>query len=174
MVEVLEANGKQGSIVMIDGSPMFIGKLLNQIVPDKSEGLFSRIDDLVLSISVRLLAPDDFKAFSKRISDETTWESKLALAVDVVKTKSIYSVEYGSRMLTALTARVKMGLYSDKLTPKITRSKLSLVKATESSVKNLSEDYGLGQFSSTEIDTFSIEGNHSSILRNPDLIRLLR
>lgn len=76
----------------------------------------------------------------------------MAQAVEVVKTKSIYSVEYGSKMLTALIARVQMGLDSDKWTIKIIQSKLSLVKATESSVKNLNEDYGLGQFSSTEID----------------------
>lgn len=173
MVEALEASGKKGSIVMIDGSPLFISKLLNQVVPDKSEGLSSRIEDLVLSTSVRVLAPDEFKTFSKRILEHATWESKLALAIDVIKTKSIYSVEYGSKMLAALIGRIKMGLEADKMTSKIRQSKLSLVKATELSVKSLKEDYGLGQFSSTKIDISSVEGNHSSILRNPDLIKLL-
>lgn len=170
-MEFLEANGKQGSIVLIDGSPLFISKLLNQIVPNYSDEKV--IQDLILLISVRILAADEFKSFSNRIKGELTWESKLAIAVDVVKTKSIYSVEYGSKMLTALIARVKMSLAAEKITAKITRSKVSLVKATESSVKTLSEDYGLGQFSSTKIDISSIEGNHSSILRNPDLIKFL-
>lgn len=167
----MEASGKKGSLVLIDGSPLFISKLLNQIVPNHSDEKL--IQDLILLISVRILAPIDFPTISKQILEQSTWESKLATFVNVAKTKSVYSVEYGSRMLTALIARVKMSLLADKITIQIHRSKLSLVKATESSVKALDEDYGLRKFSSNDIEIGSVEGSHSSILQNQDLFNFL-
>lgn len=131
------------------------------------------IQDLILLISVRILAPIDFPTISKQILEQSTWESKLATFVNVAKTKSVYSVEYGSKMLTALIARVKMSLMADKISISINHSKLSLVKASESSVKALDEDYGLRKFSSKDIDIRSVEGSHSSILQNPELHNIL-
>lgn len=156
---------------MIDGSPLFISKLLNQIVPNSSDEKL--IQDLILLISVRILAPFDFPTISKQILEHSTWESKLAAFVEVAKTKSVYSVEYGSKMLTALIARVKMSLRADKISIKINRSKLTLVKATESSVKALDENYGLQQFTTNEIGVGFVVGSHSSILQNPDLYSFL-
>lgn len=156
---------------LIDGSPAFINTIAKVFVPVVND---DAIQALILSTCTRILFPDDFQEIAKNIFSNTTWETQLESFVQVAQTRSQYSAEYGSKMLSALIRRIKISLAADQIElPTLKSTPLSLIKASDSSAQGLSEDYGLSKFSSSKVSVDVIDGSHTSILNNPDLIRLL-
>lgn len=171
LAKLLESKGKKGSVTLIDGSPQFVHKLANLVVPVPTD---ENIQGLILLTCTRLLFPDEFQELAKTIFTNKTWETQLAAFVEVGKTRSQYSAGYGSKMLTALINRIKISLNADKINlPTLSSTPLSLVKPTQSSAKDFDEDYGLSKFATQKIKIDTIEGDHTSILSNPELIKLL-
>lgn len=171
IAKLLELKGKQGSVTIIDGSPQFIHKVANQLVPDNTD---ENIQSVILLTCTRLLFPKEYHEVAENVFANVTWESRLKSFADVAKERSQYGVEYGSKMLTALINRLKISLDADKLSlPILSETKISLIRPTESSAKNVDEDYGLGKCCSHEVNVDIIEGNHASMLSNPALITLL-
>lgn len=171
LAKLLESKGKKGSVTLIDGSPQFVHKLANLVVPVPTD---ENIQGLILLTCTRLLFPDEFQELAKTIFTNKTWETQLAAFVEVGKTRSQYSAGYGSKMLTALINRIKISLNADKINlPTLSSTPLSLIKPTQSSAKDFDEDYGLSKFATQKINIDTIEGDHTSILSNPELIKLL-
>lgn len=171
IAKLLESNGKKGSVTFIDGSPQFLHKIACMLVPDGND---EQIQLLILLSCVRILAPTEFAAIAGKIIERSTWDEKMEIFIEVAKTKSHYSVEYGSKMLKALINRVKMCLEADKMENfKLMNTSVSLLKSTESSLKDLDLDYGLGEFCEEKVVVVSVEGNHTSILHNSELMEFL-
>lgn len=172
VAKLLESKGKKGSVTFIDGSPQFIHKVANLVVPDGND---ESIQAIILLTCSRLLFPDEHNEIVKRVFSHNSWETKLQSFADVAKERSQYSAEYGSKMLTALINRLKISLNADKLSlPSLSSSTVvSLIKPSESSAKGLDEDYGLGKLCSQKISVNIIDGNHASMLSNPELVKLL-
>jgi fatty acid synthase, animal type len=171
IANLLESRGKKGSIIIIDGSPQFIYKVANQAVPEKSD---ENIQSIIILSCIRLLFPDEYHEIAKTVFANQTWETRLQAFVEYGQTRSHYSAEYGSKMLTALINRLKISLDADKLElPTLETTPISLIRPTDSSVKDFDEDYGLGKFCSQTVKVDVIEGNHASILSNPELANLL-
>lgn len=171
IAKLLEMSGKKGSVTFIDGSPQFIHKVANLVVPGGDD---ESIQSIILLTCSRLLFPDEHNEIVKRVFTHQTWETRLQSFAEVAKERSQYSAEYGSKMLTALINRLKISLNADKLSlPSLNDIPVSLIKSSESSAKELDEDYGLGKFCNQEVNVNVIEGNHASMLSNPDLVKLL-
>ncbi|CRK94451.1 CLUMA_CG007958, isoform A [Clunio marinus] len=165
----LESKGRKGSVYIIDGSPKFIQKIANQLLPDKSD---ESIQSLILLVCIRLLLPDEFHKVSEKVLINETWEKRLETFVEFAVKRSKYSAEYGSRMLTALIDRLKIALDADKLNFGKFKSQLTLIKASSLSVDVMDEDYGLSQYSEQKMNINSIEGDHITILSHPDIYKL--
>lgn len=171
IAKILESKGKKGSLKVIDGSPLFISTLSNILLPVVSD---NNIQSLILSTCTRLLFPDDFHDVSKNVFAHSTWEARLDSFCQVAQARSQYSAEYGGKMMTALINRLKISLTADKLTlPTLTSTPMSLIRSADSSAQGLGDDYGLGKYSTSKVNVNVIDGNHTSMLSNPDLIRLL-
>lgn len=171
IAKLLESKGKKGVVTIIDGSPQFIHKLSNQVVPVNTD---ENIQSIILLTCARLLFPDEFHEIAKNIFANKTWETQLKSFAEVAQERSLYSVEYGSKMLTALITRLKISLAADKiLLSTLTNTPVSLIRPAESSAKDLDEDYGLGKYCSNKVNVTVIDGNHASMLSNPELIKLL-
>lgn len=169
--KLLELKGREGSVTIIDGSPEFIHKVANQIVPDNTD---ENIQSVILLTSARLLFPKEYHEVAENVFANHTWESRLKSFATVAKERSQYSAEYGSKMLTALINRLKISLDADKLSlPILNKTPITLIRPTESSTANLDEDYGLGKYCSHKVNVNVIEGNHASMLSNPILTTLL-
>lgn len=171
VAKLLESAGKNGSVTIIDGSPQFIHKVASLAVPENTD---DNIQSIIILTCLRLLFPDEFHDIAKQVFKHATWDDKLQAFVEIAETRSHYSAAYGSKMLTALINRLKISLAADKLTlPTLGRTAISLIRPTDSSARDLEEDYGLRKYSPKKIDVSIIEGNHASILSNPELIKLL-
>ena len=171
IAKMLELEGKKGSVTIIDGSPQFIHKVANQIVPENTD---ENIQSVILLTCIRLLFPKEYHEIAENVFANSAWESRLKCFTDVAKERSQYSAEYGSRMLTALINRLKISIDADKLSlPKLSETSINLIRPTESSTSNFDEDYGLGKYCSQEVKVNVIEGNHASMLSNPELTNLL-
>lgn len=171
IAKLLESNGKKGSVTIIDGSPQFIHKVSSQAVPDNTD---ENIQSIILLTCVRLLFPDDFHDLAKKIFENKTWDTRLHTFVEIAQARSQYSEVYGSKMLSALINRLKISLDADKIVlPTLSNTQISLIRPTDSSTKDFDEDYGLGKYCSQKVRVDVIDGNHASILNNPELVKLL-
>lgn len=171
LASLLENNGKTGSVTFVDGSPEFLYKLANTTIEDKSD---ENIQSMVILPCIRLLFPDEFEEVAKKVFSENSWETRLETFVEIGAKRSQYSAEYGIKMLKAIVKRVKMSLKANEIEfEKIQNSSVQLIKPTNSSVADVAEDHGLGKYFSQEVVINIIEGDHASILKNPEFVRIL-
>lgn len=171
LASFLEANGKSGSVILIDGSPQFLHKLSNATIADNSD---ENIQSMVILPCIRLLFPSEFEEIAKKVFSQTSWETRLKTFVDIGATKSQYTAGYGKQMLNAIVKRVKMCLKADEVEfEKLKTSSITLIKPTNPSVSDLDEDYGLGRYFEKEVKATIVEGDHASILKNPELLKLI-
>lgn len=167
----LESKGKSGSVTMIDGSPQFLHKLSNSTILNKTD---ENIQSMIILPCIRLLFPEELEDIAKKVFAKDTWETRLETFVNIGETRSQYSGLYGTKMLNALVKRTKMSLNADKLEiGKLKNTSISLIKPTNSSAKDLDEDYGLGKYCSQKVKVTLLEGDHASILKKPELIKIL-
>lgn len=171
IASLLETNGRTGSVAFIDGSPQFLHKLSNLTITDKSD---ENIQSMIILPCIRLLFPDEFEDVAKKVFSKSTWETRLETFVEIGVTRSQYTAAYGTKMLNALVKRTKISLNADKIVfKKLKNTPITLIKPTNSSAKDLDEDYGLGKFCNDKVKLNVIEGDHASILKSTDLIKLL-
>jgi fatty acid synthase len=172
IASLLESKGKKGSVVIIDGSPKFIHDISTQLMPKEYND--EHIQDLIILSCVKILFADKAQEIVKKIFSNGSLEERMQSFLDIAKTRSHYSVEYGRRMITGLFNRFKICLDADKISfPVLTKAAVSFVRATQSPLSSIEEDYGLKKYVGSEMNVTSINGDHLSILSSPDMIQLL-
>jgi hypothetical protein len=171
LANILENHDKSGSVTLVDGSPQFLHQLANTTIVDKSD---ENIQSMVILPCIRLLFPNEFEEIAKKVFSEKTWESRLETFLEIGSKRSQYSAEYGSKMLKAIVKRVKMSLTADQIEfSKLETSSIVLIKPTNTSVSGIEEDYGLGKHFSQEVEVKVLEGDHASILKNPEFLNII-
>lgn len=171
LANLLESKGKSGSVFLIDGSPQFLHRLSNMTIADKSD---ENIQALVILPCIRLLFPQEFEEIANKVFSETSSEARLKTFIDIGVTRSQYSAEYGNKMLNAIIKRIKICLKADEIEFEILKfASINLIKPTNSSINDLDEDYGLGKYFKNEVKIATLEGDHASILRNPEFKNIL-
>ena len=171
VANLLESKGKKGEVKIIDGSPQFLHRIANFAIPDGSE---EKIQAMIILTCIRLLLPDEYQTTVKKVFAHDTWETQLKTFVDIGETRSQYSAAYGSKMLQALVKRFKICLNADKLIlAALSNTSISLIRPTEASATGFDEDYGLGKYCSQKVNVTMIGGDHASILKNDELLKLL-
>lgn len=172
IANLLESKGKNGEIFIVDGSPKFIHEISNLLMP--KDFTDEHIQGLIILGCVKLLFPEKAQEISKQIFACSTLDERFNTFLEIAKTRSEYSVEYGRRMITGLFNRFKICLNADKISfPTLNKLPVTFVKATESPLNGLEEDYGLNKFISGDIKITTINGDHVSILSTPEIIQLL-
>jgi hypothetical protein len=171
IANLLESKGKKGKVKIIDGSPQFLQKISNISVPS---GADEKIQEIILISCIRLLLPDEYQTTVKKVFAQNTWESQLKIFAEIGETRSQYSAAYGIKMLKALVNRFKICFNADKLSlPVLKNTSISLIRPAEASATGFDEDYGLGKYCSEKVNVTVIGGDHASILRNDELLKLL-
>lgn len=170
LASLLESSGRDGSVVFIDGSPQFIQRISTSLLPDASDEMIQLI---ILLNCIRILKADEFPEQSALVLAQPTWETKLETFLKFAMTKSHYSESYGRKMLTSLINTLKMALNADKFEYTVLSSAVTLFKALNTSLKDVDNDYGLGQYSKNSVDVRSIEADHRSILSHDEVLEFL-
>ncbi|KAH8255859.1 hypothetical protein KR032_009533 [Drosophila birchii] len=172
LAEMLENAGFRGHIMLLDGAPHFLKRLTNLQLGEH----FSDNDlyNLLFSSIVNQIFPEETKesiaeAFIKlgNISD------KMSLFMQYVGKQNIYSKEYSERMINAMFRRVKMTYSFDLDSIRHLKSPITLVRPSEVSLQDIEEDYCVSTITSGKVTLKVIEGNHTTMLDNPILSKII-
>lgn len=165
LAEKLEAKGKCGQITLIDGAPLFLRTITMEHYKDQTD---EAIQNTVIAYSMSFLFSNLEDDVVKDILSLSTWEEKVNKACDI--SYGVYGKEYLKLMLNALVRRIKHMLVTDKKNFKLCNQfKATLIRPKTAAVSNISEDYDLQPQFKKKVDVVFIEGNHFSVLENPDL-----
>ncbi|XP_015113057.1 fatty acid synthase [Diachasma alloeum] len=171
LARLLEADGFTGKLILIDGSVEWLKGVKNQQMPTKNN---DELETNILVSIVDTVAP----IFSGKLSMEfkkcKSWEEKLDVLMDHFPANNLgLSVENRRNMCTCIYHRfLALDNYDTSNLPPI-QSSIILLKSTLSTLKSLPEDYGLSKVTKGNVEAYSIEGNHLTILDNPKVARVI-
>lgn len=169
LIKLLEARNKKGSLVMIDGSPVFSRAMSYALLPQPTE---ENIQNYILLNFIRVIKPKAYEDATVKIMGQPTWEKKLDAFVAFAKGENqSYGEVYGRRMLTSYVYTYKMALKLETFEhPVIEKTPMKLFKASIGTLKGLDEDYGLSNQSKLSFEIESLEEDHFSIFTNQKVI----
>lgn len=170
ITEFLEKLGKSGKVLMIDGSPSFSKKICIGLLPQNFTE--SDLHQFVFKISTSVCFPKDDGKILRLIFAENSWENQVKKFTKILKDEKIYSVDYGEKMLNALANRIEIGAKLDlKIFSVLQKTQIKLIRASENSLLDIEEDFGLGEFTKFPIEVEIVEGNHATILENSKILQ---
>lgn len=171
LAKTLEGLGKAGKIILIDGAPELLKRLLTDQISIDGEDHDEKIQSLLLYQSFKFILPKDTSGRLAQVVAQKGWSAKLSKIDELYNDFKLYSKEYVMRSFTALYNRLKLLTILDlKCFQSFASTPLTLFKPTETSLAAIDADYGLGIYSpANEIDIRVMNGNHMSILENTDL-----
>lgn len=174
IAHALEEMGMKGHIMLIDGSPLWLKQLsyahigTQQISDEAAQGL------LLVGI-VNLVLPDDNpEEIIASLAHIPTWSEKVDhLVAYGAKNNIKYSDEYLRKMVISLFNRLRLIFDFDINAVKKVKSSITLVRPTEVAVVDIDEDYELSKLTEGTVQLRFIEGNHASMLDNPQLAQII-
>lgn len=167
----LESRGLSGSLLLVDGSPKFCHTTSNFALPDKNE---EKMKAVAFASCIRLLSPDDHQNVTKTVLSYSTFEEQIKCFAEFAMTKTSYSYEYGAKMLAAVAKRVKIILECDKhIFAPLSSSPISLIRCKDFFYEAIGDDYGLSKYTNKKVKVNVIDGNHSTMLGNSELVKLI-
>jgi fatty acid synthase, animal type len=168
----LENFGKIGKVTTIDGSPKFLKRLALEHLPSNfSEEL---IQAITLTNTVFMCIPDDDGTILRAIMEEPTWDAKLTKFCELYRDKRIYTEEYAKKIINALVNRLLLTTSIDLTSFAILqRTPLTLIRPSMASLQDIDDDYGLSRYTPNQIAINTVEGNHATILENPQLAQTI-
>lgn len=173
IANILESLDKTGNLVMIDGSPQFVKKLAENLLSDVMQD-DEKIRERISIMSIKALEPTMSENAIKEILSLGTFKEQFEKFKDISKTNFNYSQNYIQEFNEGMFNRSKIALeVNENSLPSLHRTPISLLKSTESSLVNISDDYELKKFSSQNINVHEIVGNHQSMLGNLELVEVL-
>lgn len=180
----LEKRGKLGHLIIIDGSPRYLIRLLHGMRRNISQ-TDNLENDLIMILFTHLCNVDQLDLFIKKLSNCDKVSSKVELIADFVmpELKTSYSAEYLFKVAVAVLNRLKalekfnvLLDNTDELTAVMDsklKSPITLVRPTQTSIADISEDYDLHKYSECEVCVKFVDGNHLTVIENVELSNIL-
>jgi fatty acid synthase, animal type len=171
LTKQLEKQGKKGKLVLIDGAPTFLKKLVVDQMPTTDSD--DAVQSVLLSGVFRTIFPEEKADVWKIIKNNPTWEERVDRVLELTTDQYVYSNEYLKIMANCLFLRIKMVL-DYKIDFKDTiRTPITLIRPNEISIVEVEEDYGLKKLTSGDVNVKFVDGNHFSMLENPKLVQII-
>lgn len=168
----LESNNKVGNTVIVDGSPTFLTEISQQLLPTDYND--DHIQGIILLSCIKLLFREGSQEITKKVFACSTFQDRLETFLKAAAERSEYSIDYGRKMITGLMNRIKISLNATNLSYPVLKNPLTFVKASESSLGGIGDDYGLKKYVDGDVKINVVKGDHLTILSNPDLIDILK
>lgn len=171
LAKLLEAKGKKGQVVLIDGAPTFLKKLVVDQMPttDSDEA----VQVVLLNGIIRTVYPEEQIDVQQIMKENPTWEARVERMLDFASDQYLYSSDYLRSMANCLFQRIKMVLDYKADPSQILRSPITLVRPTEISIVDVDEDYGVHKLTKGITAVKYVEGNHFTMLENPKLVQII-
>lgn len=171
LAKLLEDSGLRGQIVLVDGAPAFLKKLVVDQMPTTHSD--EAVQNVLISGIMRTIFPEEKVDVMEIMRDNPTWESRVERLVEMATDQYLYSTDYLRRMANCIFQRIKM-VIEYKATPgRILKSPITLVRPTEISIVDVDEDYGVFKLTNGQTNLKYIEGNHLTMLENAKLVQII-
>jgi hypothetical protein len=171
LTHVLESKGYTGKVILVDGSPKFISNIVNQLLPTDYND--EHIQGFILSSCIKILFPESIQEVTKKIFSNSELDKRFETFLETAATRSEYSIDYGRQMIEGLMKRLKIILKANDINFVTLKCSVTLVKASESSLSGIDEDYGIKNFVENDVKIHTVNGNHVSVLTSAELIDII-
>jgi pimeloyl-ACP methyl ester carboxylesterase len=167
LAKTLEAGGRIGNVVMIDGSPLFFKRFTESLgsvdAPDEA------IQHEILKTLIRIDFPGNYPEVMATLTGQS-WEQELENFLKIYVKERNLNRKYSKDSIVGLFNRMKMSRVSSEASfPFLQATKISLVVPSEKLVNDITENYDLNRYSSQSVEVLTVNGNHLSILQSADL-----
>ncbi|XP_023289558.1 fatty acid synthase [Orussus abietinus] len=165
LARMLEAEGLNGRLILIDGSPELMKAIISQHLTSTNEGDFQ---NTVLLGVMDMVAP----AFNAQLAVElekcATMTQRIEAYMNLIPDGVLqFSKEDQMHFLTAIYSRLSAVIEYDCAPLPPIRSPITLIKPVRISAKTLSDDYGLQKVTRDKVEIYTVDGNHITILDDP-------
>lgn len=172
MAEKLEAQGKEGKIVFIDGSPAttrFMGRGLFD-----AESYLLVENNVLFAISANYLPPETLPKAKELLDLSKSYEEKVENLFGIwPEDKQRYRQYFPTYVKSVITRSYAFKMSEG--TQKKINAQCLLCKAADSIAPEgvLSEDYGLSEFLEKPLQVAAFGGTHTTVLENPELAKCI-
>lgn len=172
-VRALESKGISGSVILIDGSPAFLKRICYGNVPNRYDDK-NAIENAIFHYVIHNIFPTENTVnIVKKLVDCKNVTEKIKTLIDYGKTETKYSGKYLEMMIPAFYNRLQMVANIDINNFKKIKNPITLIRPTEMSVTDIAEDYELSKFTDANVQLKFIEGNHTTMIENLELVQII-
>jgi fatty acid synthase len=168
LAKTLESRGITGKVILVDGAPELLQRLITDQLPSTID-YEAALQVLILERSFKLIMPNDSGDRLRQVLTVNGWDAKMKRIEELYEDLSPYSKEFGIKSFTALLNRITMLVKLDLKAIERLNTPLTLIKPSEATIQGIGADYGLKAYAVGGIDIQTMQGNHMSILENPNL-----
>lgn len=171
LAKLLENRGLRGKVLLIDGAPTFLKKLVVDQMPVAQSD--EAVQNVLINGIMRTVYPEEKVDVMQIMKNNSTWELRLEKLLELAADQYVYSTDYLRTMANCLFQRIKMVIDYQDNEHQIIKSPVTLVRPTEISIVDVDDDYGLHKLTCGTMNVKYIEGNHLTMLENPKLIQII-
>lgn len=184
VARLLEADGRHGHIVCIDGAPTFLRRLVFSYVggqqPTDVVEAFSaaRLENRIARELINFYVPESDAMLSEASFDQLDgWQQKIETVI--AQTRRVRGANFDATLLrTFATGLYRRAVATMEYTTAIgsidrIRAAVTLVRAADATFDDIDEHYDLARYTAGTLDLKIVAGNHQTILQAaclPDII----
>lgn len=175
IAHALEEMGMKGHVLLIDGSPLWLKQLGYAHIGGTQKVSDEMVQAILLMAIVNLVfSEDNPEEIIATFVDFKTWTDKVNHLVDYgLKSNLKYSENYLRKMVFSLYSRLRLIFDFDINAVQKLKSSITLVRPTEVAVVDIDEDYELSKLTEGTVQLKFVEGNHATMLDNPQLAQII-
>ncbi|XP_056629975.1 fatty acid synthase-like [Diorhabda sublineata] len=168
IVNKLESMGYTGKLIIIDGGPTLMHRLLHNY--DDKPVIFET--ELIWKTLMYFTPKTKVLKEKRRIFECSDWNDRLILAEEIMKNASCSpeNIAENKMLMEGTYNRFKICQqyiqFSDKL-----KTKIILYKPSKQIYEDIEDDYGISQITDSPIEIKVFDGNHSNIIENEMLAK---
>ncbi|XP_031331303.1 fatty acid synthase-like [Photinus pyralis] len=168
VASILEVRGLIGKVILIDGAPEMLKKLIKLQFPTEHEPEASLETAILFNLITSYAAMDATVAHRETVRQLRTLEERVEYILEMTPEIIPYSKEYQKQVAIAVCGKTKAVYNYEAKFPKL-KSEVTLIKPSESALVNYDEDYRLQKLCEKPVRVHTIEGTHTTIVQNPEL-----
>ncbi|KAG5675346.1 hypothetical protein PVAND_005256 [Polypedilum vanderplanki] len=158
LAKALENTGKSGQLIEIDGSPQVIYHYSISLNPERSE---KKNHEVLLKT---------FKQYFQVENDDNIDSIPKLMDAAFPNHNDNYKIFF-----EFLLNRLKMLFTLNEVNfEALERTKITLIRATESEITGIYNDFGLTKYSKESVDIKTMKGDHISLISKPELIDVIK
>ncbi|XP_046964411.1 fatty acid synthase-like [Vanessa cardui] len=170
LASMLESDGHDGTVFCVDGSPVFIHRLLTSLLSISND---TQLQNSLICRTMELIAPknDVRESLMEKLEEIESYDDRLNYAIKVIPPELNYSDKFVKDIAIAGFNRLKMILDQDEL--KKIKAPIFLLRPKENPLLVVEENYGLEKLTESTLTVHHLDGDHASIVENKDCANII-